>query len=61
MFLTHEQLVDLTDYKRPFEQIKWLRENGYPFEVGSSGRPKVLVRVLETRLEPKGGPKLRFA
>jgi len=61
MFLTPDQLVKLTDYKRPSDQIRWLQENGYPFEIGSSGRPKVLARVLETRLEPKGGPKLRFA
>lgn len=50
MFLTREELRDLTDYKRPAEQIRWLTERGYRFEIGASGRPKVLRATLETRL-----------
>lgn len=51
MFLTHEQLHQLTDYKRPSDQIRWLTEHGYRFDIGASGRPKVLRSVVENRLE----------
>lgn len=61
MFLTPDQLHELTDYKRAADQIRWLREKGYPFEIGASGRPKVLSSMIEIRLQAKGGPKLRFA
>lgn len=50
MFLTPEEITALTDYKRPADQIRWLTERGYRFEVGASGRPKVLRSVVEQRL-----------
>lgn len=50
MLLTPEEIRDLTEYKRPHEQIRWLREHGYPFELGASGRPKVLRSEVERRL-----------
>lgn len=51
MFLSRDELHELTDYKRPAEQIRWLTKRGYRFEVGASGRPKVLRATVETRLE----------
>ena len=50
MFLTTQELVELTDYKHPAKQIRWLREHGYRFEIGASGRPKVLRSEIERRL-----------
>jgi hypothetical protein len=62
MFLTPEELHALTDYKRPCDQMRWLREHGYPFEIGASGRPKVLRRIVEQRYEARpASPKLRLA
>lgn len=49
MLLTPEELADLTEYKRPADQIKWLREKGIPFFIGSKGNPKVLWEVLYDR------------
>lgn len=62
MFLTQEQLQELTERVRPTAQIKWLKEHGYPFDVGAEGNPKVLASVVESRL---GGtvtrrPRLRI-
>ena len=50
MFLTPEELVELTDYKHAAKQICWLCEHGYRLEVGASGRPKVLRSEIERRL-----------
>ncbi len=50
MFLTPEEIVELTDYKHAAKQIRWLCEHGYRLEVGASGRPKVLRSEIERRL-----------
>lgn len=50
MFLNRDQLEQLTDYKRPSAQIRWLIENGYSFDVGASGRPKVLSASVSDKL-----------
>ena len=59
MFLTQEELRALTDYKRPSDQIRWLTEHGYRFDVGASGRPKVLRSVIENRLESTKKPRTK--
>jgi hypothetical protein len=43
MFLTPDKLVELTDCKRRSDQVRWLRDRGYRFEVSAIGRPKVLI------------------
>lgn len=63
MFLSKDQLEELTDRSRPTAQIRWLEANGYPFDISAEGVPKVLCSVVENRL---GGtierkPKLRLA
>lgn len=63
MFLTDEQVVELTGRTRPTAQIRWLKERGYPFELNADDKPKLLTTVVESRL---GGrispePKLRLA
>ena len=50
MFLTRDELVELTDRKQARAQVRWLTEHGYHFEIGASGRPKVLRSVIESRL-----------
>jgi hypothetical protein len=59
MFLTQQELHQLTDYKRPSDQIRWLTEHGYRFDVGASGRPKVLRSVIENRLESTKKPRTK--
>ena len=57
MFLTREEIAELTDYKRSADQIRCLRDHGYRFDVGASGRPKVLRSVIEQRLGTRAKSK----
>lgn len=50
MFLTAEEVADLTGLKRPGAQVQWLRVNGWPVETDASGRPKLLRSVVEARM-----------
>lgn len=50
MFLTADEVADLTGLKRPTAQASWLRANGWPVEVDAAGRPKVLRAVVEARM-----------
>lgn len=63
MFLSKEQLKELTDRSRPTAQIRWLDKNNYSYEISAEGMPKVLLSVVEDRLEGKIGkePQLRLA
>lgn len=55
-FLDADDLVTLTGYKRPADQIRWLERNGVPYTVNRLGRP-VVRRDLETQIaEPQLGP-----
>ena len=42
MFLTRDEIQELTGYKIPSKQIKWLRDEGFIFKVACDGRPRVL-------------------
>lgn len=65
MFLTAQEIIDLTGFKYASYQIKWLADNGFLFEEGGDGRPKVLRSYVASRM---GGvvetesrePKLRL-
>jgi len=48
--LSDAELRELTDYKRPADQRRWLDVHGIPYWVGASGRPKVLWSSLEGRV-----------
>lgn len=50
MFLTREQLYDLTGYKHSSKQVAWLRAHRYKFDVNAAGRPIVHVGHVESRL-----------
>lgn len=41
MFLTAEDLRQLTGYCRPADQIRWLRRQGLLFWINARGRPVV--------------------
>jgi len=65
MFLTRDETIDLTGFVKPSAQIRWLRENRWPFSIDGNGRPVILRTVAVDRLGGKtantGEPKLRFA
>ena len=49
MFLTSDQLQDLTGYKSAKKQVAWLSANGYRFDRRADGRPVVLLQQLLER------------
>ena len=49
-FLTEEELVDLTGFRRKSNQIRWPTQHRYPHETNANGAPKVLRCYLERRL-----------
>ena len=64
MFMTPEEVAELTGYQRPAAQIKWLTAERFGFVVGGDGLPKVLREVVLSRLgdssKPKKEPRLRL-
>lgn len=63
MFLTRDQLRELSGYKRKADIIPWLREKRYPIvEIDKDGWPKVPRSALDVKLAANGGgPRLRAA
>lgn len=64
MFLTAEELAELTGYILPAYQRRWLTAHAYPHEVAASGRPVVARSYVDGRLggkvavPPKSSPNL---
>lgn len=52
MFLTADELVELTGRKVKSKQIEALRRMGLPFHVNAIGRPVVAAATIEGRKEP---------
>lgn len=50
LFLTPEELQELTGYKRRSEQTRWLRSYSIPFALDRWGRPRVLRSEIERAL-----------
>lgn len=50
MFLSAQDLAELTGYQLPAYQVRWLDRHGYAFELSKGGRPKVLRAYVEKRL-----------
>lgn len=48
--LSPEELLELTEFKRSADQIRWLRERDWAYEVGASGRPKVARAEYERHM-----------
>ena len=50
MFLTPEQLKQLTGRRRKKLQVEWLRSRGFKFEIRCDGQPVVLESAVAERL-----------
>ena len=50
MFLTRNETHELTGYKIPSAQIRWLQKNGILFRVGADGYPRVLMSEIEFQM-----------
>ena len=50
MFLTKEEMIELTGYVFISRQIEWLRNHNWKFEVTAQRRPKVARSFFESRL-----------
>jgi hypothetical protein len=50
MFLTHDELVELTERKTKGAQIAWLKANRFQFVAGANGHPKVLRAHVQAKL-----------
>lgn len=59
MFLSPDELRDLTGYKMRAGQRRWLTDHGWKFEVNRLGFPKVLRAELERRMLGAGQKKER--
>lgn len=49
MFLSPEQIEQLTGYRKAALQRQWLINNGYSFDVRADGRPVVSKAHYESR------------
>jgi len=50
LFLTTDELRELTGLRVAAYQCKWLEKHGYVFETNASGKPKVLRIFLMQKL-----------
>ncbi|AKU12508.1 hypothetical protein AzCIB_2615 [Azoarcus sp. CIB] len=50
MFLTKDELRNLTGYQKPSLQKRWLTDRGWPYEENAAGDPKVLRSIVEKRM-----------
>ena len=50
MFMTPQEVADLTGYQKPSAQMRWLTAEKFGFVVGGDGHPKVLRDVVLSRL-----------
>ena len=58
MFLTAENLRDLTGYLKPALQIRWLMANRWRLAVRADGKPVVAIAEMERHL---CGPQVKTA
>lgn len=64
MFLTREELEELTERKRKADQVAWLRQHRVPFLMGAKGSPRVSRSHVENILagqQDATGPQPNFA
>ena len=50
MFLSADDLAELTGFVRPSAQIRWLTENGWYYAVDAYGRPRVALAEFNRHL-----------
>jgi hypothetical protein len=56
LFLTDEEIQDLTERKRRSAQIRWLQRNGIKHTLSADGHPRVLRSHLERILGGSSRP-----
>ncbi|WP_225748488.1 DUF4224 domain-containing protein [Eikenella sp. Marseille-P7795] len=60
IFLSREEVISLTDYKRYGKQCAVLRQMGIPFITNPTGRPIIVRAVLEGRQEQTASPRRKW-
>lgn len=50
MFLTPDEIRELTGYQRHADQRAWLEKRGWKFEISANGRPVVLRSFAAQRM-----------
>lgn len=50
MFLSKDEIRDLTGYQKPSLQKRWLTDRSWPYEEDAAGYPKVLRALAEKRM-----------
>jgi hypothetical protein len=64
LFLTPDELIELSGYKQPRKIMAWLDEQGYRYRVNGKGWPSVLRDVVLLDLQGQTTarrPQLRLA
>ena len=64
MFLTPDELEELTERMRKVDQVTWLRKNRIPYLIGANGHPRVSRAYIENMLSArpdKNGAEPNFA
>ena len=56
IFLTEDEMVELTGYRQPVKQIGWLQKWRIRHTVTRDGRPKVTLAAVEGSETPKTTP-----
>lgn len=60
LFLTADELAELTGRRLKSRQIYWLRAEGIPFRVNATGHPVVTRLSVEGRPEPVGATPAKW-
>ena len=50
IFLSADELRELTGYRRPHDQTRWLEVNAWVFELNGNRRPVVARKYTEAKL-----------
>ena len=61
MFLSNQELVELTGKVRPSAQVKVLNFMGIPYKLRPDGTPAVVRYQFETKKEEPASPRLRLS
>lgn len=56
IFLTDEEMIEMTGYRQPAKQIRWLQKWRIRHTVNRDGRPKVTRAAVEGSETPKTTP-----
>jgi len=49
IFLSADQVIELTGYVKPSKQIEWLKRRGIPHFINAAGRPVVSADLMDKR------------